>query len=100
MRRPWSGTGRRRVLRRESQHAEQRHRETGVLVGREGQIASPLRGDLIEKLQLFRPEQPRDRLQFGTIRIVGLSDLYPPANGDRTRTWLERYGAGLDPSYV
>ena len=38
--------------------------------------------------------------EFRDGMIVGLSDLYPLANADRTRAWLERYGAGLDPSYV
>jgi hypothetical protein len=38
--------------------------------------------------------------EFRNGLIVGLSDLYPRANGDRSRAWLERYGAGLDPSYA
>jgi hypothetical protein len=32
--------------------------------------------------------------------IAVMTDIHAPENAPRTRAWLEKWGQGLDPSYV
>ncbi len=46
------------------------------------------------KLEIELMAEYRDGL------IVALSDVYPVSTGTHMRAWMERWGAGLNPSYV
>jgi hypothetical protein len=41
-----------------------------------------------------------EEIVFEEGRIVRLTDTYPPDFAERVDPWLEKWGAGLDPSYV
>jgi hypothetical protein len=58
-------------------------------------IAAYTRGDSEElTLQIELIAQYRDG------SIIRLSDVYPAENEARVRAWMEKWGQGLDPSYV
>ncbi|MDR9256640.1 hypothetical protein FEP14_03177 [Burkholderia multivorans] len=52
----------------EREHAQQRHRETRVFVGREAEFRAADRRDLIEQLYLFGAQQLREATQIGRFR--------------------------------
>ena len=59
-----------RLQRTKCQHAQQRHRETGVLVRRQRQLAAPDRHDLIGQLDEFGRQRPRQQLDAFAIGII------------------------------
>jgi hypothetical protein len=74
-----------------------------------GSSAAVIEGDTLRVLGVAshrRDDRDPLRLEIELLSeyrdglIVGLSDVYPLANRDRTRAWMTRWGADLEPSYV
>ncbi|VWC31277.1 hypothetical protein BPS26883_06424 [Burkholderia pseudomultivorans] len=52
----------------EREHAQQRHRETGIFVRRKAELRAADRGDLVEQLDLFGAQRLREAAQIGRLR--------------------------------